>query len=104
MTAVAANWTSVALVGPRRGLATKLASGVAVVVLAAGALSLGTAPPTQPALVPAIDVAASMDTVSATGLAAPTDMAAELPASLPSYYSFQWDETCQEECPARIAD
>lgn len=104
MTTVAANWTSIALEGPRRGLSTMLASGVVALVLTAGALSLGTAPPTQPALVPTTDVAVSSDTGSAPGLAAPTDMAAEIPVSLPSYYSYQWDETCQEECPARVAD
>ena len=104
MTTVAANFTSVALAGPRRGLATVMASGVAVFVLAAGALSLATAPAGPPVLTPSIDVVVSSDAGSSMGVvAAPTDVVAEIPAALPSYYSFQWAEACEEECPSRVA-
>lgn len=92
----------------RTGLAT-VVSALAALMVATAAVGLGGAPAStvlEPAPVVEVRLATQLEALTVLGEPASVESPAstsDVPASLPSYYSFQWDDACAEECPSRVA-
>lgn len=96
MTTAATAWaTSNPSVSP--GATVRAAIAAATITLATWAAAWGTGTPGTPPV-----VMQSADAVSTSAVRPlPAVEVTEGGTSTPSYYSFRWDEVCQEECPAR---
>lgn len=95
----AATWNR----GTSVGLPRQAALGVLTLAAAGFSVVAGSSGFARPAVLPSAAMPVIEAPVNpALGLT-PAEAARADPTSLPSYYSFQWDDACQDECPARVA-